>query len=366
MAIKKYRAKSIHDAVAMIKEECGSEAMILSTKKLSYADNNYNSEKMFEVAALVGHDVKNSYKQIPDQSLKDAGDDTSCLKNDKQKPSITIEDMLFFLNQTNSLPDIITSNSQSFSIYARLLKTGVSESLINYFIKQGSINASFNNHDIKDIPGRVINAIADIIKVKNIFNFSEGKKNIAAFIGPTGVGKTTTTAKLAAELSLKQNKKVGLICVDNYRVGAVEQLKTYAAIMGISCLAAFSKEDMGRALEKFEKKDVVLIDTAGQSPFDKKRMKELLYIFSEYDQISCHMVLSANTDKLDLRDIVDKFSILNPETYIFTKLDETIRRGVIIDQLADYNIPVSFLTNGQGVPDDIMKATKKRILKFIF
>ncbi len=350
----------------MIKEECGSEAMILSTKKLSYADNNYSSDKMFEVAALVTNDTENIDKQFSGNSLKDSGSYDNDLKNDKQKPSISIEDMLSFLNQTNALPDIITSNSQSFTIYARLLKSGISESLVNYFIKQSSLHGKLKRDDIKEIPGRVINTIADIIKVKNLFDFNGGKKKIAAFIGPTGVGKTTTIAKLAAGLSLKENKRVGLICVDNYRIGAVEQLKTYAAIMGISFLAAFSKEDMAYALGKFEKKDVVLIDTAGQSPFDKKKMEELQDIFSADDQICCHMVLSVNTDRLDLRDIMDEFSILNPETYIFTKLDETIRRGVIIDQIADYNIPVSFLTNGQGVPDDIIKATKKRILKFIF
>jgi flagellar biosynthesis protein FlhF len=205
----------------------------------------------------------------------------------------------------------------------------------------------------------------DAVSVTDPFAGKENGRCAVAFVGPTGVGKTTTIAKLSAELSLKQKKKVGIISVDSYRIGAVDQLKTYAAIMGLPFLSAFSKEDLGRAMKKMAGRDVILIDTAGQSHRDVKRLKELGALLGDSLSIDTHLVLSAATKSEDMKAAADSFSILKPSSYVFTKVDETGTRGGLLDQLMDRKLPVSFITNGQRVPEDIFTASPRRLLKLV-
>jgi flagellar biosynthesis protein FlhF len=153
--------------------------------------------------------------------------------------------------------------------------------------------------------------------------------------------------------------------VDSYRIGAVDQLKTYAAIMGLPFLSAFSKEDLGKALKKMEDRDVILIDTAGQSHRDVARLKELGELLGKSFSIDTHLVLSAATKPEDMKAAADNFSILKPSSYVFTKVDETGSRGGLIDQLLNLKLPVSYITNGQRVPEDIVAATPRRVLKLV-
>ena len=176
---------------------------------------------------------------------------------------------------------------------------------------------------------------------------------------------TTTIAKLAAILSLKQGKAVGIVSVDSYRISAVEQLRTYASIMGLPCMSAFSREDLIKAIKTLPNKDIILIDTAGQSHLDKDRMKELGRLMMGSLAITNHLVLSATTEQRDMKEATDSFAALKPESYVFTKLDETRRRGGIIDQVLDSQIPISYITNGQRVPGDIIPADKRTILRFV-
>jgi flagellar biosynthesis protein FlhF len=198
------------------------------------------------------------------------------------------------------------------------------------------------------------------------FAAEAGTPQFAAFVGPTGVGKTTTIAKLAAELSLKAKKRVGLISVDSFRIGAVEQLRTYAAIMGLPCLPAFSHQDLRLAVEKMERQDVVLIDTAGHSHLDGKRMQQLQALLGVPGPITSHLVLSAAANRLDLQEAAARFAVFKPCSYVFTKLDETRQRGAIIDQAETLRLPISYITTGQRVPEDIHPATRQTILRHIF
>jgi len=215
------------------------------------------------------------------------------------------------------------------------------------------------------ITQRVMKVLSSMVSVSDPFTTANGKQHLAAFIGPTGVGKTTTIAKLAAVLNLQQKKRVGIISVDSFRIGAVDQLRTYAAIMGLPCLSAFSARELQMAVRKMQEKDVVLIDTAGQSHLDTERMKALGRIMEAEQNISNHLVLSATTERSDMREAAENFSILHPRTYVFTKIDETRRRGAIIDQVGQLKMPISFVTNGQRVPEDILPADKRNILKLI-
>ena len=198
-------------------------------------------------------------------------------------------------------------------------------------------------------------------------NFAEGIKlnkhgvRIVALIGATGVGKTTTLAKIAARFVLEKNIRAALITADTYRISAVEQLKTYSDIIGLPLEIVYTPEELKVAIHKHRDKDLILIDTAGRSQHNDYQMKELQDFLAVDSRIEKHLVMSATTKNRDVADILQKFSVCEPGRVIFTKTDETSTLGLIVNLLADKDISLSFMTNGQSVPDDIIPATADRL-----
>ena len=218
---------------------------------------------------------------------------------------------------------------------------------------------------MKSIKDRAVKEVMKVVDVKNPFDIKENNQIIAAFIGTTGVGKTTTIAKIAARLMLERAKKVGLISLDAYRIGAMEQLKTYANILGVPCFQAFKKKDLLFALRRMEGKDVVLIDTAGQSQYDRSRLDELRRLIPGELNISTHLLLSIATAESEMNKAADNFKCLNYQSYIFTKKDETQKCGTILNQIVKQSLPVSYITTGQNVPEDIEQAERDKLLRLI-
>ena len=198
-------------------------------------------------------------------------------------------------------------------------------------------------------------------------NFAEGIKlnkhgvRIVALIGATGVGKTTTLAKIAARFVLEKNIRAALITADTYRISAVEQLKTYSDIIGLPLEIVYSPEELKVAIHKHRDKDLILIDTAGRSQHNEYQMRELQDFLAVDSRIEKHLVMSATTKNRDVADILQKFSVCEPGRVIFTKTDETSTLGMIVNLLADKDISLSFLTNGQSVPDDIIPASADKL-----
>ena len=186
-----------------------------------------------------------------------------------------------------------------------------------------------------------------------------------AFVGPTGVGKTTTLAKVAAHYSLRLAKKVTLISIDTFRIGAVEQLKTYARILRLPLEIASGREDLREALSRSGDRDLVLIDTAGRNPYHPGQLEELRDFLAVDSRVENHLVLSATTKDSDLAHIAQRFSLLPLRSYIFTKIDETEEYISLFNQLWRYKRPLSYLTNGQRVPEDIELATKGKIASLV-
>ncbi len=384
MAVKEYKAKTIREAIGKIKEDLGPDAMILSTKRIPKGVLDPYGHDMFQVSAQYpgnGFDPENGcepenkckmdkkkqdvvfppafemgepHKQISSQGLDAIRDEL-----------VSIKDMLFSLDQAKGIPDILQYHPECLNLYARLIKAGVSEKRTQTLLKKVCSISGRKTFEPDEITKSVVKEIYMSISILNPFESKKKKRILAAFIGPTGVGKTTTIAKLAANLNLKQKKKVGLISIDGYRIGAVDQLKTYASIMGLPCLSAFNREDIEQAVKKMRNQDVVLIDTPGQSPLDKEKIKELAFLLGGGRSISCHLVLSATAKSSDLQESAEIFSDMNPKSYVFTKVDETRKCGGLIDQMHSLKLPVSFVTNGQKVPDDIFPATKKAISQMV-
>ena len=184
-----------------------------------------------------------------------------------------------------------------------------------------------------------------------------------AFIGPTGVGKTTSIAKLAATLKLKHGRRVGLITADSYRIAAVEQLRTYASIIGVPVKVALSPPEMAQARAAFADCDVILVDTAGRSPGDEQRLGELAAFLEAAEPSETHLVLSASMAERSLARAADRFGRLGPDRLFLSKLDEAEGLGVIVSAAVRTALPIGYVSTGQEVPDDFEPANADRLAR---
>jgi flagellar biosynthesis protein FlhF len=186
-----------------------------------------------------------------------------------------------------------------------------------------------------------------------------------SLIGPTGVGKTTTIAKLAAEAITTAGARVALVTIDTYRIAAVEQLKVYGEIMGLPVEVVLSPEQLQEAFRRHRDKDLILIDTAGRSPRDDERIAELNEFLGQGSQVENCLVLAAPTDERLQQKSLEAFSKLPISRLIFTKLDETDRCGALINLPTRSNLPLAYLTDGQQVPEDLLLAEPKTVAELV-
>lgn len=210
------------------------------------------------------------------------------------------------------------------------------------------------------------NMIEREIKCTPSIKAVRGRRKVVALVGPTGVGKTTTIAKLAANFRLRDGLKIGLVTVDTFRVAAVEQLRTYAEIIDLPMKVVTSPQEMRRALEELSGLDLVLVDTAGRSPNDDLKLQELKTMLTETGVDEVHLVLSLAVGAKALEAAAEKFSSIKMASVILTKLDETATPGTILTLARRVAWPFSYLTTGQNVPEDIEPAHAARLAQCVF
>lgn len=190
----------------------------------------------------------------------------------------------------------------------------------------------------------------------------DGRTTVAMLIGPTGVGKTTTLAKIAAEFAIGKGKRVGLITADTYRIAAVEQLKTYAEILNIPVKVVYAADEMGKAISEFSDRDLVLIDTAGRSHRNRGQFDELRTLVRQTAADELLLVLSSNTGRAACKEILEHYGYLGSFKLLFTKLDEAMVPGIIVNARFKTGRPLSYTTAGQTVPDDLDVANPKELV----
>jgi flagellar biosynthesis protein FlhF len=347
MQVKKYRGKTINEALMGVKKVLGPEAMIISTKKLSHRDG-YNG---FEVAAMLAGDNISNTPSIPYTEVK--------------SELMSIKKMIYLLNHSGAIRETLMMNPVILNLYTKLIKNGVDDHYAKIFLERAGAIRGNSPYDTNSIKEKTIKEIMQVIRIRDPFGSQNGNQIKAAFIGTTGVGKTTTIAKLAARLMFTAKKKVGLISIDNYRIGAMEQLKTYASILGIPCFPAFNRKDLLFALKRMEGRDVILIDTAGRSHYDRLRIAELKSMIAVDSFISSHLLMSVSTTDSEMSKTAINFSPLEFQSYIFTKVDEAEKCGSVINQIMKLPLPISYITTGQNVPEDIESAKKRNILRLL-
>ncbi|WP_433943317.1 flagellar biosynthesis protein FlhF [Paenibacillus sp. SN-8-1] len=263
-------------------------------------------------------------------------------------------------SRNNGEPELPTS---FIEIQHRLTEQGISSELVEEWIS----NAYLQWTDDRPIDEE--NALR--LVQEQIHNFLRGRigtgisdsSRIVYIAGPTGVGKTTTIAKLAADQIFRKQKKVGFITADTYRISAIEQLRTYASILNVPIEVVQSPGDVHRAVQRFQHCDLIFMDTAGRNYLNELFVAELHSLLNRDEQSETYLVLSLTSKSRDMKKITENFSRYGLDKVIFTKLDETDTCGPLFNLIREYPLELTYLTNGQNVPDDLLTATPDLLIQ---
>ncbi len=278
----------------------------------------------------------------------------------------SIQRMLESLNRTRLSGDAAEVPPELFQLYAELLDADVEDDVardVTFRLKRHVKPEQLADHDL--CKSLLCGLVESDFRIASPIKPTPGRRRVVALVGPTGVGKTTTIAKLAANFRLRDGIKIGLITVDTYRVAAVEQLRTYAEIIDLPMKVVTSPLEMRRALDELVGLDLILIDTGGRSPRDELKIQELKTLLAEAQVDEVHLVLSLTAGISSLKNTVEKFSPANTTALILTKLDEAAGMGSLLTAARKLPLPVSYLTTGQDVPDDIETAHASRMARLV-
>jgi flagellar biosynthesis protein FlhF len=376
MKIKTYVANNMQEALYKIKSDLGKDAIILQTKHIRKGGIlGFFSRSMVEVVAA--NDL--AVTQTPSKKAYTNTRIHETVPPIQPTGSIEFQDIKNDLGEVKDMIKNLYSNHLQKSLvsewgfspvferfYKKMMAMEINEELINSIFSK--VSQALKPEELKDenvlfttIKNELISQIGKIEPI----HLSEDKNVIVAFIGPTGVGKTTTIAKLAAKFTLYHEKKVAMITADTFRVGAIEQLKTYGELLEIPVEVIYGNDDIKTALNRVKGYDLVLIDTMGSSPNNKMQIKKVKSLLDAVNPTDIYMVISATTKSRDIGDILNNYKELNFNKLIITKLDETRTYGTIMNAVKMTDSNLSYFTVGQNVPDDIEIASAEKLAGMI-
>jgi len=387
-----YRARSLQAALRLVREELGPDASVLHTREVSAGWRGWiGAAKEIEVTASADVQVASRFGpaeplQTYDEPFQNACTSfqaTEFVHSTTGLPPADLQDFRSqfradlrysqpaVLSPLEELCEPLPATNREFERVLEQLRGELAEAripaaiadewlveLAGSAVAQSSVDATF----LKQHLARLVQAE---ISIGGPIQVTAAERRLVALVGPTGVGKTTTIAKLAANFRLRQRRKVGLITVDTYRIAAVDQLRTYADIMDLPMEVVATPREMRAAVDRFAEFDLVLLDTAGRSPRDEVRIQELRAMLAEADADEVHLVLSAAAGLESLQAAVNSFARVGATSLVLTKLDEATHIGNLLPLLRDSRLPLSYTTDGQNVPDDICPADRRRLAQIM-
>jgi len=351
------------EALQKIKQDLGKDAVIIETKKIKSGGfiGFFRKTKLEVIAAVETNNIlaKEINSQKETRSIETIKDNDE-LKRDMQEIKEIMLNYLLYNKQNN-----FSNAIQSF--INQLIRQGIDEKLITDLLQKGlKTNNITNDSSIEDIKKFFYEELYQIINQRVNDNPILDNTKIIQFVGPTGVGKTTTIAKLAADFLIKRNKSIGFITTDTYRVAAVEQLKTYANILNAPIEIVYNLNDLNKALNKLREVDMIFLDTAGRNYRNILNISETKMLLKHTLPFQTFLTISITTKYEDITPIIDHFlEQMEINNIIFTKLDETKSYGTIINILANYPLKLTYVTNGQNVPNDIRKVSTGKIIDLV-
>lgn len=357
MNIKKFVAENAHEAMKMVKKEMGPDAVILGTKTVSRTGRSYvRGKKAIEVTAAVDYDIA---AERPSDRISAYGS-FNRLERDLRE----IKDAIFSADAGSFLKPEYCFNRDLKERYNNYKTFGLNADIITDLMNDEDDAQKDTDRPRVDLLKESLLKVLNKIRIDPSDKKGE-KRKIYSFVGPTGVGKTTTLAKLAALNAIQGGRKTALITLDTYRIAATAQLQTYSRIMDLPLEVAVNRKELKEAIKKHSDCDRIFIDTAGRSPNKNGDITELKGLFKIDEDIHPFLVLSAGTQYQNMLNAERRFGELAFRSVIFTKLDESEDQSAMINFLLTQQKPVSYFTAGQNVPEDIETASRKKLATFL-
>lgn len=376
MQVKRYEVATMNDGLIKIKNDLGPDAVILSARKIKNG-----KQDVFEIMAARDEDPILAQKALDRTGQTASAPPVQCQEDlfslfrselaeirksieALQRQSLLGRELAEMKETMNSFFDVVgmrkgrAPQDLNSKLYLHLLSNGFSRAsacrIVDAVNHKATHPACMSETEAFDLVEKYLCHSLPALS-KN----SEGER-IKMFIGPTGVGKTTTLAKLAARHSIMSKKKVGLITTDNFRIAAAEQLETYAKIMGLRMEKASTRQTFEKAVKSFADKDIILVDTPGRARPDDGYLNQIEFALPD-QSIETSLLINATGSPEHLENIVSAYSRFRISNLIVTKIDESGKFGMLYDVIAKTNKPVTYLTCGQNVPQDIEEVTPARM-----
>jgi flagellar biosynthesis protein FlhF len=392
MNLRTFSAPTFAQAMSLVKSEMGGDAVILHTRTVQKRKwMGLRRNEIVEITAGSGLNVPSRPVRRPATATTAAGTQATKLRAAGQRPAGTARPAAQALQSSQPGKDLLDTPAASrammmsissevrelrtvledlvrrtkrdtapqvpedlFDHYSHLIQNQVAEELATDLVRQLQLyrpeqlqQGDFVREKLTEQVERMIPSSSPIQRKK------EQGAHIVALIGPTGVGKTTTLAKLAANLKIREGRRVGLITLDTYRIAAIDQLRKYAELIRAPLKAVNSAEDLKDAVDAMSDCEFILIDTAGRSPSDTLKLNELKGFLDAVNPDEVHLVLSSTASQPCIERAIDRFGQVRVDKIIFTKLDEAVHVGVVLNVVRKVNKALSYVTTGQNVPDDI-------------
>lgn len=388
MRVKKIIAPTMAEAMKKVTEELGHDAVILNSRVIQEGGVfGFFARKKIELIAALDQNqaapktitqkeqpkTASFQSQIDDLVPLIKEDEIVIPKQEQPKEELEHDNLLKEMKQLKSMITKM-SNEQSGEeslhplieeLKNKLMEQDILEELTEEFILEIKPRMALLSNQVTKEQINVWLKSSIMTKMKDLdFGHKHDDIRYVNVVGPTGVGKTTTLAKIAAEAVLKYRKKVAFITTDTYRIAAIDQLKTYATILGVPIEVCYNLEDFKNAKDKFEGYDLVLIDTSGRNFRDEKYVTELKKII-DFNELETYLVLALTSKYKDMKKIYEQFHSIPINKVIFSKVDETESYGSMLNFMVEKQVGVAYLTNGQNVPDDIMEGSPNKIYSIL-
>jgi len=384
MKLRTYRSRSIADALLKVKRDLGPDAVILHTRTVQQGGLlGFGARRMVEITATKQanalHCAARKGTIRPDSGARGSHREDAAVGQSVLAPAsnTAVEQLRREMGVVRSLVQELISESRRAHLpsvpqdlhpaYSHLIRQEVTQEIAVGLIQQ--IRGELNTRQLAD-PDTVKAKLAAYIEqmvpaaVPIVCDRTDRAK-VVALVGPTGVGKTTTIAKLAANFRLRERRSVALVTIDTYRIAAVDQLRTYAQIIDVPLKVVLTPGEFQEVIHSLRDHDVIFVDTAGRSPNDTIKLSELRGFFQAAKPDEVHLVLASNCNEKALLSAIDRFEPIGIDRIIFTKLDEAVGFGLILSVIKQVKAKLSYMTAGQDVPDDIEVSSGRRLAQLI-
>lgn len=361
MKLRTYVGRDPQEALAQVRKELGPEAVILSTQSRHYrtSESETPGSRRVEVTATADQTIAGEacpnfqpWLPAPAGSRLPPGN----LKEELEEIKALLKQWL----ENQGPPPWLAPHQDLSMLFQRLIRAGVDDQIIRRWLeKTRTALANAKGKPPKNLGERSLRELVQEVEVIDPWKISPQRPRCWTLLGSTGVGKTTTIAKLAIQAAFMKKIRVGLISLDNVRLGGQEHLAAYARISGLPLVTAQTRGELAEALEKMGDLGLILIDTPGRNPCDSGLPLELRQLFGELPGVEHHLVVSATATESNIADVFQGFNVMPLSSCILTKVDEV--RGIVgvFNQLWKRQVGISYLATGQKVPEDLELANHR-------